>query len=357
MIYLIHDVLHHNKHHTAGASTPKNFVEAVEGAAVDLFRLAALDQKPRVCARLRSVLAIWEAESVLASPILKQIKETVQDPSAGTAVAGKETTKDAPATAKDLPYIMPASHGDPSLPFHELPAANFMPHIIPNKSIAMRAEDIRPLQFKPGPADEVLAGVVKKFLKEVERLEDTWEYLDDEGIVPDIDDLGQMSYRDEDGELVEDSYYGWSRSFCERMKDRLKVSQGRGRRTRSRSYSSGSSRSRSRHKRRRLSSSSDGSSRGPSQGLDASNNGRAGPVRSASPPPALGHSLPGQARHNTTPQSFAVPVPPVHAMPFLLGPNGLPIPPPRPPNWNCPWPPPLLPPPPPPGYSSSWAQR
>ncbi|KPI37972.1 uncharacterized protein AB675_3033 [Cyphellophora attinorum] len=242
---------------------------------------------------------------------------------------------------------MPATHGDPSLPYHELPAANFMPHIIPSKSIAMRAEDIRPLQFKPEWTIPMNISTTKS-------------------IVPDIDDLGQISYMDPEGEQVEDTYYGWSRAFCENMKARRRGSTHNARRTRSRSYSSGSSRSRSRspHKRRRLSSASEASSPGPAPGLGASSNHknkfRPPPrSRSTSPPPAMGPSLGSQNTTNVPPPPNFPPsgLPTVPPMPFLLGPNGVPMPPPRPPNWNGPWPPPLPPPPPPPGHQGMWNSR
>lgn len=355
MIYLLHDLLHHTKHHSSDSHQWARVAQSIENVAVELFRSAASDQKPRICRRLRTVLDIWKADRFLAPELLAQIDQVISDPSAGAMESGLKPTKETPSV-KELPYIMPASHGDATLPFYELPAANFIPHIIPNKSIAMRAEDIKPLQFRPGPADPKLINVVQTFLEDVKRLDDPYDYLDDAGIVPEVDDLGQLSYRDGKGDLIEDTYYGWSRLFCEQMKHRRKVPHGQRTRSRSSSDSSGSSRDRSPPKRRRLSNSSTGS---PYEdryraGFSMGEKPR-GTSRSISPPVFSGPSR-DQLRFNSTQPPLPVQgFPP--AIPFPLGPNGLPMPPPRPPNWNGPWPPPLPPPPPPSGYSGSFGMR
>ncbi|KAI9870790.1 MAG: hypothetical protein M1823_008639, partial [Watsoniomyces obsoletus] len=94
---------------------------------------------------------------------------------------------------------MPSTHGDPSLPFYELPAGNLMPHIVPKRSTSIRPDTIRPLQFAAGPADEGLVNAVKDFLRDIEHIDDAYA-IEEKEIVADIDDLGQLSYRNEAGE-------------------------------------------------------------------------------------------------------------------------------------------------------------
>jgi hypothetical protein len=268
--------------------------------------------------------------------------------------------------------MMPATHGDPSLPFYELPAANFMPHILPNRKISMRTDSIRPLQFAPGPADDALVNAVKDFLKDVERIDNT--QIEDEGIVADIDDLGQTSHRNEAGDMVGDTYYGWSRAFCERMKSRNKGSVNGSRdRSRSRSYTSSPSRSRSsslgpRSRKRRYSRSSgdrsmsrsrsrrrsryandDRMSRSPSPPRFAQSVNRAPPTQTMQRPPQPTPPPPSGPANTYQPPTHTFQSPP----PPPLMPGNIPVPPPRPPNWpaNAPWPPP---PPPPPGGSNGF---
>ena len=178
-----------------------------------------------------------------------------------------------------------------------------------------------------------------------------------------------------------DSYYGWSRPFCEKMKARRKGPpqddgpRGRGRSrswsSRSRSSSHTPSRSRSPRKRQRYRSRSRSSSRGEQLqrgGLGAPPTRQEPKSRSGSPLPSYGSSTnPNEPPHpdgNRQGPSHAPPPPPppfggmdpriAHLPPPPFGPNGLPVPPPRPPNWSGPWPPP---PPLPPGQPGFDARR
>ncbi|GKT84590.1 RNA polymerase II-binding domain protein [Colletotrichum tofieldiae] len=118
----------------------------------------------------------------------------------------------------------------------------------------MNPDMIKPLQLAPGPADKALANAVKDLLVDVERLysktappqtADSQQHMD-------VSEMGERIVLDEvTGEIVHgETYYGWSRRFCEKMKQRRKKAKGgndgpgRGRsdsrsrsRSRSRSYS------------------------------------------------------------------------------------------------------------------------
>jgi hypothetical protein len=371
LIYVLNDAFHHARYHYTNppASSPAASFEPI---LLDLFRDAASEQNRATCRRLKEVLKIWANEEYISRDLATQLDAAVVDP------APRPVAELAPTTSlpKELPYMMPGTHGDPSLPFYELPAANFMPHILPNRKISMRTDSIRPLQFAPGPADDALVNAVKDFLKDVERIDNT--QVEDEGIVADIDDLGQTSYHNEAGDVVGDTYYGWSRAFCERMRSRnQRPANGSRDRTRSRSYSSSPSRSRSRSreprlgKRRYSRSRSDRSmstsrsrrrsryadddhmSRSPSTPRFAQSANRqptpqvqsARPVQPPPPPPSAPANL-----YQPPSQTFQPPPPPP---PPPLMPGYIPVPPPRPPNWpaNAPWPPA---PPPPPGGSNGF---
>lgn len=288
--------------------------------------------------------------------------------------------------AKSAPYVMPAMHGDPSTPWYDLPAGNLMPHIIPNSTRPINPDMVRPLQFVAGPADESLVAAVKSLLDDVKNIFEG-ETDPDESLSWDIDELGQPIVLDEvTGEVIEgEGYYGWSRTFCEKMKrrrggvDRADDDRDRGHTSRSRSSSRGK-------KRRRYSDSDESSSashrashrrsaysssRSPSP---AGRRGRKG-VRSRSPSRSRTYSRsrspdsPRQAGARTfqptpdRPEGF-----PPNPLPAFVPPgafqNGFnpalppPPPPPPPPPYNAPaqqqygsWP---IPPPPPPFPNAPW---
>ncbi|EON66304.1 hypothetical protein W97_05697 [Coniosporium apollinis CBS 100218] len=72
-----------------------------------------------------------------------------------------------------------------------------------------------------GPVDKSLVNAVREFLKDVDRIYDPAHH-DDEGIVAEIDEMGQTIGRDEMVDLVlSEAYYGWSLAFCQQMKKRM----------------------------------------------------------------------------------------------------------------------------------------
>ena len=343
-----------------------NLTTAFQPQMVDLFQLAASDQKRRLSRRLGDLIKLWQHEEYFEKDQLAKIRNIIEDPTSEREPASSLGGGPSTSIGKETPFVMPLNHGDPSLPFYELPAGNFMPHITPNRTLPMRPNQIRALQFAPGAADESLVHAVKDFLREVEYIDNVYDRLEDEGIVADIDEMGQVPYKDEAGDLVGDTYYGWSRAFCDKMNARRKDG-GNGIRGRSRSPSFSSSHSRSRSPRKRQRHSYDSghsSSRSRSPRRTGTSQRRDG--SSSAFQHASDQDKPAQAvRVMPTPPTFmnqrsfdsGSPVPPppsgISGMPMPtfrpppLGPNGMPIPPPRPSNWTGPWPPP--PPPPPPG--------
>lgn len=279
---------------------------------------------------------------------------------------------------------MPSSHGDPSTPYYDLPAGNLVPHIIPNSTVPLRPESIKPLQFLAGPADEKLVTALKVFMKDVDQIYEPGKpqpQNDDE--VVDIDELGQPVIRDTvTGEILNgETYYGWSRTFCEQMKKRNTKGADR---SRSRSWSRSASGSRSPPVRRRYSGSpysddslsrsrSPGSRRGglggqsysrsrspprrPSPSRERSYSPPAPSAQKSFPPPYKRKEFPSAApppppgipppppmnQHHFAPGSAPPPPPSMHNAGMMPHSSAPPLP---PPNYQGPWPPP---PPPMPG--------
>lgn len=408
ILYLVNDLLHHTKYHNPNLSQFTIFGDAIQPYVAELVQAASLRSRVKSRARIRSLIQLWEEEAYFSEEeYVSKLRESAAK--CATSVPDDLSSDRAAPTsqftyAKEQPYLMPASHGDPSTPYHDLPAGNMMPHIMPNRSVPIRSDDVRALQFAPGPAEDSLVAAVKDFMAAVEKIESAEDICDD--VVEDIDDLGQSLVRDETGEVVVGrTYYGWSRDFCEKMRSRGGRKDTRAGGTRF--YSSSRSRSRSPRKRRRYSTSASSTSasygRSRSRNRSSHNHFRNGGrehtpsrkrhngkrscsrsrsrSRSYSPtfepaitqpetqPPAVNPLSYQMSSHNLRlpayPTPGGIPPPPSIFQPSLefnplafpppppLTPGSLPIPPPPPPppNYTGPWPPP--PPPIPPNTGSN----
>lgn len=353
--------------------------------------------------KLEELLHLWRQHACCAPEHIRKLQEAIglaSTPNNGNLdhdnLPQEEDSKPRNISQinKEIPFVMPAMHGDQSISYYDLPAGNMMPLITPNSTRPILSHLVKPLQFVSGPAKESLANAVKSLLKDVEIM---YTGVMDEGIVSDIDEMGQLMVKDqESGEFATiDSYYGWSVNFCERMKKRkeaakqpnnegtrrsLSVSDDEKlnpykRQRRSASPGRGRDRSRSKDRRRPY-------ERSRSRSRSAHNEYRNGFKRARSRSNSSSHSPPGHRYQRSVspanpPRLSALPLPSSHfasfhnagpplqtpaaqidnpfpsqpppapvAPPssafnhdFLMGPGGLPIPPP-PPFHTGPWPPP-----------------
>ncbi|KAL4977071.1 hypothetical protein BDW66DRAFT_41993 [Aspergillus desertorum] len=323
MLYLLNDLFHHTKYHNSSSAAFSTLSGSLQPQMVELLSYAACydrEKNPKHHRRLGELLDIWQEHGYFGADYVGKLREVV----ANSAVSGPVTSSAMPGAEssdpdrkyRDAPYIMPATHGDPSTPYYDLPAGNLIPHIIPNSAVPLRPDMIKPLQFLAGPADEKLVTALKVFLADADRIYHPGSHKHKDGEIVDIDELGQTVIRDEiTGDILEgDTYYGWSRSFCQQMKKR-NAGERSGSRSRSRSHS----RSRSRPKRRRYSSGSDDSryrsqssrsrSRSPrrgrySRGRSRSQSRSRSRSRSYSPAPAAAAAAPDAAQNNGYPQQL-----------------------------------------------------
>ncbi|KAL8755712.1 MAG: hypothetical protein Q9199_003455, partial [Rusavskia elegans] len=404
VLYLLHDFVHHVKFHGARLADGTSVIRALEAYVTQMVTLAATYDPSRYSRHLgilNDLINIWGESNYFPSSVVAVLRDTLTNATDGSMSAAQNTepSETRIVTAgngiggiqKDAPYIMPASHGDASVLFYDLPAGNLLPCIIPNSLTPISPQMVKPLQFRAGPADEELAHAVKAFLKDIDVL---YGYrLPGQGYDgSDVDQLGQPTALDDTPEDIpaSEGYYGWSKAFCEKMKlrssgdrrasspPRLEVSQ-QPRKRRRRSYStsgrslsrsSATSRSRSRGKRasppRRPESDSGSRSQSRRQHYRMSEFMRSSPPagalssrsrsRSYSPPDVAAPKLrDGHLDDNATPglageqTSQVIPLPPAFLQQSFLNPGQIPIPPPPPPNYTGPWPPP---PPPPPSLSA-----
>ncbi|OAL24834.1 hypothetical protein AYO22_05623 [Fonsecaea multimorphosa] len=200
ILYLLNDLLHHAKYHEADVALRNNLAHSLQSFLPDLFQICASEAKGRVRRRLFDLIDLWKEEGYFDRQVTDQLHDVLNGvtPESNPTFEAEVQRKSAD---KELPYLIPSTHGDPSLPFYDLPAGNLMRHIIPNSSQPMRPDEVRALQFSAGPADESLVSALKDFLNDVKGIETTLPRLEQSGLSPEIDELGQISYHDEAGDV------------------------------------------------------------------------------------------------------------------------------------------------------------
>ncbi|CRG87364.1 hypothetical protein PISL3812_04381 [Talaromyces islandicus] len=247
ILYLLNDVFHHTKYHTNnGPGAFVTFSSALQPHVVELLGFAAsYDRKknPKHYRRLDQLLGVWSDHGYYSADYINKLREAVSNSESVEAIKASvgltdDTTNIQPKNnRRDAPYVMPPTHGDSSTPYYDLPAGNFVPHIIPDSTAPIRPDIVKPLQFIPGPADQKLVGALKRFFNDVDRIYGSGDFELRENTEIDINELGQTIVRDEkSGDIIDgDTYYGWSRDFCVQMKKRKEKHSTRNR-SRSDSY-------------------------------------------------------------------------------------------------------------------------
>ncbi|KAF1808225.1 hypothetical protein P152DRAFT_384175, partial [Eremomyces bilateralis CBS 781.70] len=223
ILYLLSDALHHLRYHEATSANYKSFSNGIQPHLLELVAHTSASSKghAKLERRLDDLLAVWERQKLLESGEISRLRERAT--AAKTSDFPIPTSQTRAAAVKgwgdnqDVPYNLPATHGDPSTPYYDLPAANMMPHIRPNSPRPINISHMKPIQLTRGPADSGLVNTVKDFMEDIDRIFRS-PYADEQ--VQDVDAMGQPLVKDPDtGELVPlDTYYGWSASFCEQMK-------------------------------------------------------------------------------------------------------------------------------------------
>lgn len=388
LLYIANDVLFHE----AVRQSNRKLGEAWAGILPAMIgNAAAFDNCPKHKTKLSGLIDLWEDKADFSPELVTRLRTALSNGSAEITAVNLELSESSLKLAKDAPYILPSFHGDASIPWYDLPAGTWLPHITPNSSRPMIPDQIRPIQLAAGPAEKRVVDAVKMLLKDADYI-----YAKDSEPSDDLhtgySEMGERIILDEiTGEVIGgESYYGWSRQFCERMRERLEkskkpsaerlrstsksrprsrsrsLSQDRSRsssppsfkrprlssrsrsrsRQRDRSYSHSRSRSRS-HSRSRSPSRPRGRDRDHSHGHDSRSRSPSGKYGSNERPDSRFRSVPRQ--YDDRPPQISQP-PPMPPIPF-------PPPPPPPPNSiGFPFP---LPPPPPPlplggGFPQQW---
>ncbi|CAG9944463.1 unnamed protein product [Clonostachys rosea f. rosea IK726] len=214
ILYLLNDVIHHlvtrlNNHKLESAW--EAHLPALFAAAADF------DQCPKHKKKLENLLDLWQEKSYFSASFIAKLRDALANGVSPQQPLSQSISNTSVKLSKDTPFILPALHGDPSTPWFDLPASTWLMHMEANSTKPMKPEEIKPLQLKAGPASQKLVAAVQDLLADADYLfsKESQENNDE------INELGERIILDDvTGEIVGgETYYGWSRRFCEQMKD------------------------------------------------------------------------------------------------------------------------------------------
>lgn len=248
ILYILSDVFHHSIARQRNAHFASSWKDALPSILV---LTVGFKNSPKHAAKIDMLLSLWEAADFFDSATTQKLQAIAKGD-----ITSIEPTETAPTSslkiAKDMPFVLPSVHGSSTTPWYDLPASTWLPHLTPNSTRPMFPHLIQPIQMTAGPADKAVVDAVQQLLRKANRLYNGQDDKDSPDEVTDINELGERIILDAvNGQVIAgETYYGWSRPFCERMKARQNKARGKSipdtGRPRSRSMSSMSSRSRSR---------------------------------------------------------------------------------------------------------------
>src|SRR5690606_27507405 len=206
LLYVIHDLLHHSAVHEPDPVYAQNLEQYLPKLFTTTVFPGARKQKKRV----DKLLDIWEEKRILEAGTIASLRQTVKDAvsATGDSLQAQQADKDIqakPDPSKNL--LLPEQHGDPSLPFYDLPAANMIPHMIANTTTPISAKNVKPIKFDSRKPSQELIAAVDDLVRSVADM-----YGNQDIGKADSDAIGGTVGIDGEG------YYGWSKSFCESMK-------------------------------------------------------------------------------------------------------------------------------------------
>ncbi|KAG8355158.1 hypothetical protein FVEN_g6921 [Fusarium venenatum] len=193
LLYVINDVFYHiiTRNGNIEFAIPwDNALPALIASA------AAFDNCPKHKKKLEDLIRLWDEQHYVNSKMITKLEEALASGIAPQNVQEPQISNVSLKLAKNAPFTLPSSHGDHSVPWYDLPATTWLPHLTPNSTKPMFPDQIRPIQLAPGPADKVLVTAVQDLLGEVERMFSKEQKWNDDP-ANDLNELGERVVLDE----------------------------------------------------------------------------------------------------------------------------------------------------------------
>ncbi|KAM0353084.1 hypothetical protein ACHAO7_000007 [Fusarium culmorum] len=157
---------------------------------------SAFDNCPKHKKKLEDLIRLWDEHQYINSKMVTKLEEALASGVAPQTAQEPQVSNVSLKLAKNAPFTLPSFHGDNSVPWHDLPATTWLPHLTPNSTKPMFPDEIRPIRLAPGPADKVLVTAVQDLLGEVERMFSKEQKWDDDP-TNDLNELGERVILDE----------------------------------------------------------------------------------------------------------------------------------------------------------------
>ncbi|QPC79226.1 hypothetical protein HYE68_009978 [Fusarium pseudograminearum] len=157
---------------------------------------SAFDNCPKHKKKLEDLIRLWDEQQYINSKMVTKLEEALASGVAPQTAQEPQVSNVSLKLAKNAPFTLPSFHGDNSVPWHDLPATTWLPHLTPNSTKPMFPDEIRPIRLAPGPADKVLVNAVQDLLGEVERMFSKEQKWDDDP-TNDLNELGERIILDE----------------------------------------------------------------------------------------------------------------------------------------------------------------
>ncbi|KAF9641401.1 putative calcium homeostasis endoplasmic reticulum protein [Lasiodiplodia theobromae] len=189
LLYLLHDLVHHVRAHDA---QPAQLTKPLEPHLELIFTTALSLQasgKSKLRQRLAKLTELYQDTKLYSESYRNRISKALKD---ATIPVPAKSAPPKDRTTKEAPYVLPAFHGEPDGPWYDLPAGALLPHIRANDPRPINPHNIKAVDLRNKSVEIGLINAVKDLLGYSDNL-----YTDDEGIVADIDMMGQPLVRDE----------------------------------------------------------------------------------------------------------------------------------------------------------------
>ena len=172
ILYILNDIFYHVKFRDGN----NDFADRLETYLPTLIQsAAAFPNCPKHAKKIQDLVSIWEESSYFSPGCIAKLRAAIDraldaEQSNTSNVASTNGATAAPQVNRKAPFIMPAMHGDPAMPWYDLPAGNWLPVMEPNSTRPMKPSMIKPLQLAPGPADKTIVEAVNSLLVSVDKL-------------------------------------------------------------------------------------------------------------------------------------------------------------------------------------------
>lgn len=215
ILYLLNDLLHHCKYHLGNATTFATVSGSLQSHIVNLVGHAATcdrQKNPRHHGRLDALLDLWSEQGYFHPELITKLREVVTTSAttgvapSSNSVANEPTQTKKPG--KDVPFVMPSTHGDSSTPWCDIASGNLFPHIIPNSNLPLQPSDTKPIHLLAGPADGKSVDVLKGFCIQVDNAVDLGDPKNEWR--KDADGLGRS--------VTGERYHAWTLGFSQQAK-------------------------------------------------------------------------------------------------------------------------------------------